>query len=476
MELPFLTLFSSAASFTGQSNVSPPISDEQRNQWRQPAPTGTTAATRLPSFNDETPCGGKLGSPAAEAIFSDGDKDEAPFRRALRSKKHSRRRRPTVLPLPPSTSVRQQRSFSAARTSPLLFPVRRATLVASSASGVSSNDGSTLSSSSVLHATAMAELCGYDEYNPPIGVESDSLIVCNVRSSSFDGDHDDIPDAIKEDSSIPGFSEGPNGVLNPHVLANTTRIPTAHMTILQSNTSGTQNNIPIHHTSQSSPILPALSSTPENNTPIHHANQSSSILPTLSSASESPSDNPLTSSNHSHILPPNQSPQHSPVLPSMLEAISGQSETSGDLQISLANNPPLRRSTRIRRPNTKYINDKFVNVTTLHLISTTLEPSSIAQQGHPFLVQVEEMTLQGQNMVFEFVVLIVKLCCPLYLSAFEFETVKGLGKIRVPESVLLTSGLAGCAGIAVWVSKTSLVFFCLVVAFFISALQQSHKS
>nr|GMD98992.1 hypothetical protein Iba_chr15dCG8120 [Ipomoea batatas] len=32
-----------------------------------------------------------------------------------------------------------------------------------------------------------------DEYNPPIGVESDSLIVCNVRSSSFDGDHDDIP-------------------------------------------------------------------------------------------------------------------------------------------------------------------------------------------------------------------------------------------------------------------------------------------
>nr|GMD98099.1 hypothetical protein Iba_chr15cCG8890 [Ipomoea batatas] len=43
-----------------------------------------------------------------------------------------------------------------------------------------------------------------DEYNPPISVESDSLIVCNVRSSSFDGDHDDIPDAIKEDSSIPG--------------------------------------------------------------------------------------------------------------------------------------------------------------------------------------------------------------------------------------------------------------------------------
>nr|GMD96911.1 hypothetical protein Iba_chr15bCG9330 [Ipomoea batatas] len=43
-----------------------------------------------------------------------------------------------------------------------------------------------------------------DEYNPPIGVESDSLIVCNVRSSSFDGDHDDISDAIKEDSSITG--------------------------------------------------------------------------------------------------------------------------------------------------------------------------------------------------------------------------------------------------------------------------------
>nr|GMD92226.1 hypothetical protein Iba_chr14eCG7080 [Ipomoea batatas] len=66
----------------------------------------------------------------------------------------------------------------------------------------------------------------------------------------------------------------------------------------------------------------------------------------------------------------------------------------------------------------------------------------------------------------------------------------GLGKIRVPESVLLTSELAalrlatallpfcaiGCAGIAVWVSKTSLVFLCLVAAFFISALQQGHKS
>nr|GMD04180.1 DNA-directed RNA polymerase subunit beta like [Ipomoea batatas] len=57
------------------------------------------------------------------------------------------------------------------------------------------------------------------EYNPSIGVESDSLILCNVRSSSFDGDHDDIPDGcnhsagdggtstdvIEEDSSIPGF-------------------------------------------------------------------------------------------------------------------------------------------------------------------------------------------------------------------------------------------------------------------------------
>nr|GMD97758.1 hypothetical protein Iba_chr15cCG5650 [Ipomoea batatas] len=40
--------------------------------------------------------------------------------------------------------------------------------------------------------------------NLPIGVESDSLIVCNARSSCFDGDHDDIPDANEEDSSIPG--------------------------------------------------------------------------------------------------------------------------------------------------------------------------------------------------------------------------------------------------------------------------------
>nr|GMD95046.1 hypothetical protein Iba_chr15aCG8490 [Ipomoea batatas]GME01499.1 hypothetical protein Iba_contig1907CG0010 [Ipomoea batatas] len=57
----------------------------------------------------------------------------------------------------------------------------------------------------------------YIECNPPIGVESDSLIVCNARSSCFDGDHDDIldgcnpsaggggtsTDANEEDSSIP---------------------------------------------------------------------------------------------------------------------------------------------------------------------------------------------------------------------------------------------------------------------------------
>nr|GMC62931.1 DExH-box ATP-dependent RNA helicase DExH12-like [Ipomoea batatas] len=45
-----------------------PISDERCDQWRQPAPTGTTAETRLPASGDETPCGGELGGPATEAI------------------------------------------------------------------------------------------------------------------------------------------------------------------------------------------------------------------------------------------------------------------------------------------------------------------------------------------------------------------------------------------------------------------------
>nr|GMD76740.1 hypothetical protein Iba_chr13bCG13090 [Ipomoea batatas] len=59
-----------------------PISDERRDQWRQPAPTGMTAETRLPASGDETPCGGELGGPAAEAISVEGDKDEALLQRA----------------------------------------------------------------------------------------------------------------------------------------------------------------------------------------------------------------------------------------------------------------------------------------------------------------------------------------------------------------------------------------------------------
>nr|GME02263.1 hypothetical protein Iba_contig4290CG0010 [Ipomoea batatas] len=41
-----------------------------------------TAETRLPASGDETPCGGELGGPAAEAISVEGDKDEALLQRA----------------------------------------------------------------------------------------------------------------------------------------------------------------------------------------------------------------------------------------------------------------------------------------------------------------------------------------------------------------------------------------------------------
>nr|GLL31445.1 hypothetical protein Itr_chr07CG09650 [Ipomoea trifida] len=59
-----------------------PISDERRDQWRQPAPTrttGTTAETRLPASGDKTSCDDELGGPAAKTTSSDGDKDEALF-------------------------------------------------------------------------------------------------------------------------------------------------------------------------------------------------------------------------------------------------------------------------------------------------------------------------------------------------------------------------------------------------------------
>nr|GMD68313.1 hypothetical protein Iba_chr12dCG7980 [Ipomoea batatas] len=50
----------------------------------------------------------------------------------------------------------------------------------------------------------------YIECNLPNGVESDSLVVCNVSSSCFDGDHDDIPDGCNPSAGGGGTSTDAN--------------------------------------------------------------------------------------------------------------------------------------------------------------------------------------------------------------------------------------------------------------------------
>lgn len=40
---------------------------------------------------------------------------------------------------------------------------------------------------------------------------------------------------------------------------------------------------------------------------------------------------------------------------------------------------PLRRSTRTRRPNNKYFGDQYINLTIVHSLPPTLEPSTVTQ-------------------------------------------------------------------------------------------------
>nr|GLL17228.1 uncharacterized protein LOC109178464 [Ipomoea trifida] len=100
-----------------------------------------------------------------------------------------------------------------------------------------------------------------------------------------------------------------------------------------------------------------------------------------------PSVHPQPQSTHStsssptivEQVPPGPEDSMSTQVPSSSPSCAESAEPSEQSDTQSAQPIVVSRSQRVRRPNPKYFNDKFLNVTTKHPVASSIEPRTVSE-------------------------------------------------------------------------------------------------